>query len=71
MPKEVSHCNFLSMILTDSVVEIDKNYYPQLFLEECKYIVKEKKINKYIIDDLELSSDESDEVISDKESIDL
>ena len=34
-----------------------KNYYPQVFLEECKYIITEKKIPKYIIDDIEISSD--------------
>ena len=25
-----------------------KNYYPQVFLEECKYIVKEKKVTRHI-----------------------
>ena len=34
-----------------------KNYYPQLFSEECKYVVKEKKMPKCIIDDIEISSD--------------
>lgn len=57
--------------MTTSVTEIGKNYCPQLFLKECEFIVKEKKINKYINDDLELSLDESDEEISDKELIDL
>ena len=40
------------MILIDSVFRTGKNYYPQLFLEECKYVVKEKKIHNYIIDDV-------------------
>ena len=53
--------------MIDSVFRTGKNYYPQVFLEECKYIVKEKKIPKYIIDDLEISSD-SDKKISDKEN---
>ena len=26
----------------------NKNYYPQVYLEECKYIVKEKKMPNYI-----------------------
>ena len=34
-----------------------KNFYPQVFLEEFKYIVKEKMIPKYIIDDMDISSD--------------
>ena len=29
-----------------------------MFLEESKYVVKEKKSPKYIIDDIEISSDE-------------
>ena len=36
-----------------------------MFFEECKYVIKEKKIPKYIIDDIEISSD-SDQENSDK-----
>ena len=50
------------------------NYYPQVFLEECKYVVKEKNISSYIIGDIEISSDSdrenSDEEIPDEESSD-
>ena len=28
-----------------------------MFLEECEYIINEKKTPKYIIDDIEISSD--------------
>ena len=45
-----------------------------MFLEECKYVVKEKKIPKYIIDNIGISSDSdrgnSDEQNSDKETSD-
>ena len=34
-----------------------KNYYPLVLLEEYKYVLKEKKIPKYIIDHIEISSD--------------
>ena len=37
-----------------------KNCYPQMILEECKYILKEKEVTKHITEDLEISSD-SDE----------
>ena len=37
-----------------------KNYYPQVFLEECIYVLKEKKIPEYITDDIKISSDDSD-----------
>ena len=36
----------------------DKNYYPQMFLEECKYVVKEKKKSNYITDHINI--DDSD-----------
>ena len=69
IPTEDSHYISLSVILIDSVFRTGKNYYPQVFLGECKYVVKEKKIRKYIIDDIELSSD-SDKKNSDRENSD-
>ena len=57
IPKEGSQFIFLSVILIDSVFRTGKNYYPQVFLEECKFFVKEKKIPKYIIDDIAISPD--------------
>ena len=44
-----------------------KNYYPQVFLKECKYVVKEKKMLEYITDEIEISSDDSDAENSNKE----
>ena len=52
IPKEGSKFICLSVILIDSVFRTSKNYYPQVFLEECKYVVWEKKNPKYIIDDM-------------------
>ena len=43
--------------MIDSVFRTGKNYYSQVFLEEYKYVVKENKIPKYIIDDIEIPSD--------------
>ena len=64
----------LSVIFIDSVFRTGKHYYPQVLLEECKYVVKEKKIPKYIFNDTEISSDSdresSDEKNSDKETSD-
>ena len=42
--------------LIDSVFRTGKNYYPQVFIEECKQLVKDKKIPMYINDDIEISS---------------
>ena len=69
MPKEDSKYICLSVILIDSVFRTGKSYYPQVFLEECKYVVKEEKIPKYIIEDIEVSSD-SERENSDEESSD-
>ena len=51
IPKEGSQCICLSVILIDSVYKKDKNYYPQVFLEEYKYVVKKKK-SKNITDNI-------------------
>ena len=49
----------LSVILIDSVFRTSKSYYPQVFLEYCKYAVKEKKMSEYITDNIEIFSDDS------------
>ena len=43
VPKECCECICLSIIWLDSVYRRDKNYYPQGFLEECKYFIEEKR----------------------------
>ena len=60
----------LSVALIDSVYRTNKNYYPQMFLEECKFAVKEKKMPEYITDDIEISSNDSDWEDSDEENHD-
>ena len=47
--------------MVDSVNKTGENYSLQVFLEECKYVIKEKKIPKYIIDDVKFSSDSNEE----------
>ena len=51
----------MSVILLDSVINVDKIYYPQIILEECKYAVKKEKIINTINEELDLdeSIDES------------
>ena len=68
MPKERSPCKCLSMIMLDSVIKANKKYYPQTFLEECKYVQEKIKTENYIDEDLEKSesdSDSNDEIDSD------
>ena len=64
--KDKEYCTCLSVILLHSIfVNSDKEYYPQIFLEECKYVIKNRKIINTINEDLELS--ESDDDKSDDE----
>ena len=48
VPKEGSQCICVSVILIDYVFRIGKTYYPDVLLEKFKYIVKQKRIPKYI-----------------------
>ena len=64
IPKDNEYCACLSVILLDSIfVNSNKEYYPQIFLEECKHVMKDRKIVNTINEDLKLSEsdDESDE----------
>ena len=44
----------------DSVIKANKKYYPQTFLEECKYVQEKIKTENYIDEDLEKSESDSD-----------
>ena len=59
-PEGDSSYKFLSLIMLDSVVKVGKNYNPQIFLEECKYIKRKTKMFNYINDDLEMTSSYED-----------
>ena len=53
--------------MIDTVFRTGKNYYLQMFLEQCKHAVQEKKMPEYITEDIENSSD-SDRESSDEEN---
>ena len=59
MPKEKAPCKCLSIIMLDSVIKANKKYYPQTFLEECKYTQEKIKTKNYIDDDLKQSESDS------------
>ena len=58
--KEKTPCKCLSIIMLDSVIKANKKYYPQTFLEECKYAQEKIKTENYIDEDLEKSESDSD-----------
>ena len=49
MPKEKVSRKFLSIIMSDSVIESDENYYPQTFLEECNIYKKRSKLRTILM----------------------
>ena len=64
IPKDNEYCACLSVILLDSIfVNSNEEYYPQIFLEERKYVIKDRKTINTINEGLKLneSDDESDE----------
>ena len=65
MPKEKAPCKCLSIIMLDSVIKANKKYYPQTFLEECKYVQEKIKTENFIDEDLESDSGSNDETESD------
>ena len=60
IPEEKIECECISCISGDSVLKIERKYYPQVYLEQCKYKVKEGEIKSLIDYDLDSDSD-SDE----------
>ena len=48
----------LAVTATESALKRDENYYPQVFLKECKYI--EKEVIRLITEDIEVFSRDSE-----------
>ena len=63
MLKEKVPCKCLSIIMLDSAIESDEKYYPQTFLEECKYVQEKTKFDNYIDEELDRDSDNDSEYI--------
>ena len=58
VPKENMYYTCIACITIDSIMRMDKKYFPQVYLEECKYKVKKIQISRFI--KAELKSDSSD-----------
>ena len=68
IPKVNASYTCLSVIMLDSVIRVNKKYYPQTLLEECKYIIRKNKMENLIDDDLDLSSSDESDNQSDNEA---
>ena len=68
MPKENIHYTCIACITIDSVMKMDKKYFPQVCLGECKYKIKKIQMSRFINTELDLDSESNLE--SDSESDD-
>ena len=60
IPKERIHCVCIAAICIGSVLRRDKKNYTQVYLEQCKYKTRKKKLVDFTDDEVDLSSDDSD-----------
>ena len=61
MPKVDPNHICLVVILNNFVLTKDENYYKEVFLRKCKY--NEKKVIRYVTDDLEIFSADFDKKV--------
>ena len=66
IPEEKAPHKCLSIIILDSIICAYEKYYPQVFLEECKYAKENIKTDNYI--DEELKSEPESDSDSDSDS---
>ena len=60
IPQESTAYKCLSLIMLYPVVRVNKKYYAQTLLEECKYEIKKTKLDNLANDDLESSSSDNE-----------
>ena len=53
--KRICIIKCLLLIMVDSVIKVNKKYYPQTLLEKCEYEIKKTKMENLINADLEQS----------------
>ena len=61
-PRENNHYICIAAICIDSILKVDKKNYPQVYLEQCKYEIKRIKPVDFIGAEVDLSSDDSDDL---------
>ena len=61
IPKKGNHYISIAVICIDSVLKADKRGYPQVYLEQCKYKIKRRKMIDFIDAEVDLNSDDSDD----------
>ena len=71
MPKENMHYSCIACIAIDSVINFNKKNHPKVYLEECKYRIKKRRIPKLIKNELKSESDSDSDSESDLNSDDI
>ena len=67
VPKGNEHYTYIDCITIDSVMRIENKNYPQVYLEECKYRIKETNMTKFKEAELKSESKSESELESDIE----
>ena len=62
IPKERNYDICIGAICIDSVLKIEKKNYPQVYLEHWKYKIKRRKPVDFIDAEVDLNSDDSDDL---------
>ena len=62
--KENIHHTYMACITIDSVVRVEKENFPQLYLEECKYRTKKIQMSRFINTELDLDSESGAELMA-------
>ena len=57
IPEKKVEYTCLACISIDSVLKVDKNWYPQIYLEQCKYQKKKREIKHLTDYEIDLDSD--------------
>ena len=57
MLKERIHYVCIAAISIDSVLKVNQRSYPQVYLEQCKYKMKQRELVSIIDDEVDLNSD--------------
>ena len=51
----------IACITINPVMKMDKKYFPQVYLEECKYKIKKIQMSRFINTELDLDSESDSE----------
>ena len=60
IPMKKKHYIYIPVIDIDSVLKVNKRAYPQVYLEQCKYKLKKRKVVNYIDDEIIDEDSDSD-----------